>query len=129
MGMTHARTYRADIILVEDAGIGTVAELKNAKLPAIAVQPQVNKKMRMAIQSEKFKNGTILLPKQARWLRNFEDELCAFPHSRHDDQVDALSQALGYEPSKYTYAGFEDIDWQGLRTNLYLQSGGRIRLW
>ncbi len=129
--MAHARTYRADIILVEDAGIGTalVAELKNAKLPAIAVQPQVNKKMRMAIQSEKFKNGTILLPKQARWLRDFEDELCAFPHSRHDDQVDALSQALGYEPSEYMYAGFENIDWQGLRTNLYVRSGGRFRLW
>jgi predicted phage terminase large subunit-like protein len=94
--IAHARTYRANIILVEDTGLGTalVAELKAQQLTAVGVQPQVNKKMRMAIQSEKFKNGTILLPGQASWLRDFEEELCAFPHSRHDDQIDALSQAL-----------------------------------
>jgi hypothetical protein len=93
------------------------------------VQPQVNKKMRMAIQSEKFKNGTILLPKQAPWLRDFEEELCAFPNSRHDDQIDALSQALGFEPPKDIYAGYEKVDWQALRNYYYLQSGGRFRLW
>ena len=94
--ITHARAHRANIILVEDTGSGTplVAELKAQQLTAVGVQSQVNKKMRMAIQSEKFKNGTILLPKQAPWLRDFEEELCAFPHSRHDDQIDALSQAL-----------------------------------
>jgi predicted phage terminase large subunit-like protein len=129
--IAHARTYRANIILVEDAGVGTalVAELKNGRLPAVAVQPQVNKKMRMAIQSEKFKNGTILLPTQALWLRDFEDELAAFPHSRHDDQVDALSQALAYEPPKYTYSGYENVDWQGILTNWYLQTGGGTRPW
>jgi predicted phage terminase large subunit-like protein len=93
----HARAHRANMILVEDTGSGTplVAELKAQQLTDVGVQPQVNKKMRMAIQSEKFKNGTVLLPKQAPWLRDFEDELCAFPHSRHDDQIDALFQALG----------------------------------
>jgi hypothetical protein len=114
-----------------DAGVGTalVAELKNGRLPAVAVQPQVNKKMRMAIQSEKFKSGTILLPTQAPWLRDFEDELAAFPHARHDDQVDALSQALAYEPPKYTYSGYENVDWQGILTNWYLQTGGGTRPW
>jgi hypothetical protein len=67
----------------------------------VAVKPQLNKKMRMAVQLEKFKSGTILLPKQASWLANFEDELYAFPHSRHDDQIDALSQALAYEPPRF----------------------------
>jgi predicted phage terminase large subunit-like protein len=107
--IAHAWTYRADIILVEDTGIGTalVAELKAKQLTAVGVQPQVNKKMRMAIQSEKFKNGTILLPKQAPWLRDFEEELCAFPHSRHDDQVDALSQALA-QPMPKGYAMWSD---------------------
>ena len=107
--IAHAWTYRADIILVEDTGIGTalVAELKAKQLTAVGVQPQVNKKMRMAIQSEKFKNGTILLPKQAPWLRDFEEELCAFPHSRHDDQVDALSQALA-QPMPKGYVMWSD---------------------
>jgi predicted phage terminase large subunit-like protein len=129
--IAHARTYHANIILVEDTGFGTalVPELKAQQLSAVAVQPQVNKKMRMAIQSEKFKNGTILLPKQAPWLRDFEEELCAFPNSRHDDQIDALSQALGFEPPKDIYAGYEKVDWQALRNYYYLQSGGRFRLW
>ena len=99
------------------------------QLSAVAVQPQVSKKMRMAIQSEKFKNGTIPLPKQAPWLRDFEEELCAFPHSRHDDQIDALSQALGFEPPKDIYAGFETFNWLTWRYYYYLQSGGRHRLW
>jgi predicted phage terminase large subunit-like protein len=98
-----ARADRADIILVEDTGVGTalIAELNAANLPAVAVKPQINKKMRMAIQSGKFENGTILLPRQAPWLAQFEEELFAFPHSRHDDQVDALSQALAYEPNAF----------------------------
>jgi predicted phage terminase large subunit-like protein len=101
--IAYAQSYRPDIILVEDAGVGTAlkVELQNANLPAVAVQPQLNKKMRMAIQSEKVKNGTILLPKEAWWLSDFEEELFGFPHSAHDDQVDALSQGLAYEPPGY----------------------------
>jgi predicted phage terminase large subunit-like protein len=129
--IAYARMYRANINLVEDTGVGTalVHELKAQQFSAVAVQPQVNKKMRMAIQSEKFKNGTVLLPKQAPWLRDFEDELCAFPHAAHDDQIDALSQALGFEPPKDIYAGYDKVDWQALRNYYYLQSGGRFRLW
>ena len=126
-----AHLHHASIILVEDAGVGIplVTELKNAKLPAVAIKPQLNKKMRMAIQLEKFKSGTILLPRQAPWLATFEDELFAFPYSRHDDQIDALSQALAYEPPKDPYAGYANVDWQALRNYYYLQSGGRFRLW
>ena len=129
--IARAHAHQASTILVEDAGVGIplVTELKNAKLPAVAVQPQLNKKMRMAVQLEKLKRGALLLPRQAPWLAKFMDELFAFPYSRYDDQIDALSQALAYEPPKDRYAGYDNFDWQGLRTNLYLQSGGRFRLW
>ena len=30
-------------------------------------------------------------------------ELCGFPYTRHDDQVDCLSQALADEPPAYRY--------------------------
>jgi predicted phage terminase large subunit-like protein len=106
--IAHARADRPDIILVEDSGVGTalIAELNTANLPAVAVKPQLNKKMRMAIQSAKFENGTILLPRQAPWLAQFEEELFAFPHCRHDDQVDALSQALAREPNTFDAVKF-----------------------
>ncbi len=34
----------------------------------------------------------VLLPKRAPWLQNFQTEILQFPHGRHDDQVDSLSQ-------------------------------------
>ena len=41
-----------------------------------------------------------------RGLRIFESELFAFPNGPHDDQVDAISQALAYEISGYNLDGF-----------------------
>jgi hypothetical protein len=69
------------------------------------VKPQHDKRIRMSIQSRKFEDGTVLLPKQAPWLAELEAELFAFPHTRHDDQVDSISQALAYEPATYYDAG------------------------
>ncbi len=44
----------------------------------------------MARQQGRFEAGRILLPNEAPWLAEFENELLAFPHGRYDDQVDAL---------------------------------------
>lgn len=98
--IAHARTYRPNIILVEESGVGIalLAEIKKAGLPAQGVKPQHDKKIRMLLHVPKFHDGTTLLPRQAAWLADFEDEFFGFPHARHDDQVDALSQALTYEP-------------------------------
>jgi predicted phage terminase large subunit-like protein len=38
--------------------------------------------------------GNIHLPAYAEWLPHLLDELAAFPNATHDDQVDAMSQAL-----------------------------------
>jgi predicted phage terminase large subunit-like protein len=104
--IAHAHAHHANTILIEDTGVGTalVSELKNAGLPAIAVKPQHGKQIRMFIQSQKFENGTALLPKQAPWLPDLESELFAFPHTVHDDQVDSISQTLAYEPDVYDLA-------------------------
>jgi predicted phage terminase large subunit-like protein len=66
------------------------------------------------------------------WVQAFWDECEVWPKGQFDDQVDAAAGAFNkLTASSYdsTYAGFQDVDWQGLRTNLYLQSGGRFRLW
>ena len=42
----------------------------------------------------KFEAGLVYFPKHAPWLAEFADELFSFPGSRHDDQVDFISQAL-----------------------------------
>jgi predicted phage terminase large subunit-like protein len=95
----HARLHNPTIILIEDTGVGTalIQELQNAGLPAIAINAEQNKLTRMSIQSAKFESGQVFLPRSAPWLEDFEKELFAFPESDHDDQVDSISQALGYE--------------------------------
>ncbi len=99
----HAHAHRAHMVLVEETGVGIAlaSELKNAGLRAIALKPQHGKRVRMFIQSQKFDNGTVLLPKQAAWLVDLEAEFFAFPHAQHDDQVDSISQALAYEPETF----------------------------
>jgi predicted phage terminase large subunit-like protein len=97
--------------LIEDTGVGTAlaAELKKAGLPARAVKPQHDKKIRMLIQSRKFEDGTVLLPTQAVWLADLEPELFGFPHTRYDDQVDCLSQGLAYErATDFDFGKFAD---------------------
>jgi predicted phage terminase large subunit-like protein len=95
----QAKLHKPAQVLIEDAGVGRglIQELKMAHFPAIAVKPEYDKKIRMEIQSGKIENGQLFLPKEAPWLADLEAELFAFPNSRHDDQVDALSQALGHK--------------------------------
>jgi predicted phage terminase large subunit-like protein len=99
----QAKLNKANQILIEDAGFGTalIQELKTADFSVIGVKPEYDKKIRMAIQSGKFENGQVFFPREAPWLRVFEDELFTFPNSRHDDQVDSISQALGHKIASF----------------------------
>jgi predicted phage terminase large subunit-like protein len=106
----QAKLHKASQILIEDAGVGTalIQEIKTADFSVIAVKPEYDKKIRMAIQSGKFESGQVFFPKEAPWLADLEAELFAFPSGRHDDQVDSISQALGHKsPSYWTKASLE----------------------
>jgi predicted phage terminase large subunit-like protein len=53
--------------------------------------------------------GNVLLPK-APWTADFVEECAAFPYGTHDDQVDAMSQALRYlQPRGWAKVG---ADWE-----------------
>jgi predicted phage terminase large subunit-like protein len=99
-----ARRFKPDRIVVEDSAFGQalVDELKKMGFRAIHFRPEGSKVARMSVQSVKIENGQLWLPKQApnqaAWLDDFEAELFAFPNAPHDDQVDALSQALAQPP-------------------------------
>ncbi len=69
----------------------------------IPVQPEGNKVTRMLAQSAKIEAGYVLLPERAPWLQDFQTEILQFPHGRHDDQVDSLSQFLMWitKPRRY----------------------------
>jgi phage terminase large subunit-like protein len=48
----------------------------------------------VVVQSAKIEAGHVHLPRDADWLDSFLLELLAFPHGKHDDQVDSVSQFL-----------------------------------
>ena len=93
---TLAAKFRAQRVVVEDAGAGTslVQELRAKVSGIIPVKPTGDKESRMAVASAKFEAGQVLLPERAPWLADLEAELFAFPGSGHDDQCDLISQAL-----------------------------------
>lgn len=95
--VSMAEQYTPDAILIEDKASGQqlLQDLKReAKLPLIALNPKGDKITRMAAASAVIEAGRVWLPKDASWLAEFERELLSFPHARHDDQVDALSQYI-----------------------------------
>ena len=99
----HARAYKANKIVIEDAGAGTflIQELKKLGLPVVAVRPERDKKTRLLMQLAKFEAGLVFFPRQAPWLPEYEAEIFAFPNVRFDDQVDSTSQALAADPSGF----------------------------
>jgi predicted phage terminase large subunit-like protein len=95
-----AAQHGAQTILIEDAGPGMTLlqdlrrDLPNGMTRPIGQKPEGSKADRIVAQSAKIEAGHVHLPKQAPWLDGFLLELLAFPHGRHDDQVDSVSQFL-----------------------------------
>ena len=94
-----ARRWRADVVLVEDKGSGTqlIQDLRAEGLVRpIAILPEADKRTRFFTQCARIEAGHVLLPEVAPWLDAFRRELLQFPHGRHDDQVDSVSQYLAH---------------------------------
>jgi predicted phage terminase large subunit-like protein len=98
-------------VLIEDAASGQSliqALQKETRLPILPVKPLGDKVARASAASPLVESGRVFLPDQAAWLADFLDEVTSFPAAPHDDQVDALSQALNYmrespyEPYRYS---------------------------
>lgn len=84
-----------DAILVEDKANGSaVIETLSAELTGIvAVNPSGGKEARAATLEPEVEAGNWYLPEGAEWLEEWVEEFATFPRGRHDDQVDACSQA------------------------------------
>jgi predicted phage terminase large subunit-like protein len=83
-------------LIVENKGSGLslIQDLRREDIHAIEINPDGDKVLRMAAQTAAIEAGAVHLPSQAPWLDEFKKELISFPKSKHDDQIDALSQAL-----------------------------------
>jgi predicted phage terminase large subunit-like protein len=96
-----ARQWNARTILIEDKGSGTslIQQLRTEHhgVPyPTAFLPRDDKLTRLHAQSARIEAGHVFLPERAAWLEDLRTELAAFPQSRHDDQVDSISQFLAW---------------------------------
>lgn len=91
------RRFRPTAILIEDKGSGTplIQVLRESgDVYSIPVLPTKDKIVRAASQCATIEAGQVFLPEVAPWLGELQAEVSAFPQSRHDDQVDSMSQFL-----------------------------------
>ncbi|WP_299076674.1 phage terminase large subunit [uncultured Ruegeria sp.] len=97
-----ALRWNITALLIEDAASGQqLIQVLRENLPRglprpIARKPQGDKQTRFSAQSHRIEAGELWLPEVASWLAEFERELLGFPNLKHDDQVDALTQLLGW---------------------------------
>jgi phage terminase large subunit-like protein len=88
-----AGQWKPDLVLVEDtsSGMGLIQILREeTRLNVIGQHSKDDKETRLSRHQGRLEAGRLLLPTEAPWLADFENELLAFPSGRYDDQVDAL---------------------------------------
>jgi predicted phage terminase large subunit-like protein len=91
--------YKPDSILIETvfAGISLYQDLERLGMKNICrCNVRIDKVTRMEACTPFFQDGNVLLPNDAPWLPAFLSELQDFPVGMHDDQVDSVSQIIGY---------------------------------
>jgi predicted phage terminase large subunit-like protein len=97
----QATQWKARNIIIEDKGSGTSliqqlrTEHNGIPYPA-AFLPRDDKITRLHAQSARIEAGHVWLPERAPWLEDLRAEIASFPHGRHDDQVDSISQFLSW---------------------------------
>jgi len=91
---------------VEDKANGSaVIEMLQKKIPGmVAVNPQGGKEVRAQAVAPFWESGNVYVPHPLwkSWADEVLDELEAFPNGAHDDDVDAMSQALVKMDNKQT---------------------------
>jgi predicted phage terminase large subunit-like protein len=111
--------YQPQRVLIEDAGSGIqlIQSLRARGMPALGCKPDKSKIVRLDGVLPYFEAGLVVLPRSATWLDAFVAEIVRFPRGRHDDQVDSVSQYLGYvlanPPSTFNYDTGDYYDFAG----------------
>jgi|FLOH01.1.fsa_nt_gi predicted phage terminase large subunit-like protein len=89
------------VVIIEDKGSGQEAipmlardtRFHHSVVPAV---PITDKHTRMAVETPALASGRVKWPEDAPWLADAWEVLLTFPSAAHDEEVDALSQALHY---------------------------------
>ena len=92
---THNKVLRK---LIEDKANGSavISTLKKHVSGIVPIVPAESKESRANAVATLFESHNVYIPRVdlKPWARDFESELLTFPAGSHDDQVDAMTQAL-----------------------------------
>lgn len=85
-----------EFVYIEDKANGSaIIEILSAEMDGIIpIQPEGGKIARANAVTPAIESGRVYLPRFSGFVTDFLDECAAFPTGAHDDQVDAMSQAL-----------------------------------
>lgn len=102
----HAQNFGGDRVrvLIEDKGSGSslIQDLRHDRtVRPLSFEPEGDKISRLVCQTAVIERGDVFIPESAPWLEEFRKEMLQFPHGKHDDQVDALSQFLNHMTDRY----------------------------
>lgn len=90
--------FSADHVIIEQSSISTsiLQLIKNDKKISPYPYNPGNESKTVRANSADFyiKESRVLIPSNAYWLSEFQEEINAFPFGQHDDQVDALAQLI-----------------------------------
>ena len=82
--------------LIEDKANGTaIIQVLRRKIEGIIpVEPRGSKESRVNAVSFAIESGNVYVPSNKKFTKEFIEECSQFPNGKHDDMVDAMSQAL-----------------------------------
>jgi predicted phage terminase large subunit-like protein len=94
--------WRPRYIAVEQgtAGIAAIDGLQRDGIRVKKLVAKGDKHTRALDAADYIDRGKVWFPHNRTWLDEWESELVVFPQGRHDDQVDALSYAVGEAASR-----------------------------
>ena len=119
--------------VIEDKANGSaIIQVLSKKIEGIMpVTPKESKLARVQAILPQIECGNVYLPSGAAWLEEFIDECCKFPNGKHDDMVDAMSQALSKMLNDYTFEVEEKVETlpEALRTEEDYQCEGVYMDW
>ena len=81
---------------IEDkaSGTGLIQTLRRDGVTVLPIQRNKDKVTRAHDVAAILQSGRVLIPSSAPWLSDYLHEFSAFPHAKHDDQVDPTIDAL-----------------------------------
>jgi predicted phage terminase large subunit-like protein len=93
--------YKVHTIAEDKANGSAIKQILQSHHSIIMINPKDSKEQRAIAVTHLFQSKNIYLPRHHQLLRDFEGEVLTFPRATHDDQVDAMTQALSHLKSRH----------------------------